>query len=478
MAGSSRVDNAPNQIARDAKHQWDRLCRRYLPVSHRSSIWRFSRRHKRGDPTQGWKLHVSATILSACDICRSIAPYLKTQRVLFKAPRSLRELEKLNTGVDYGFSQVGKFVTVFPPSTEAALKIARDLHRLTTKYRGPVIPYDKPFRNSSCVYYRYGSFAKSSVVVRGEKLAAIVGPHGRRIPDRRGPGSAVPPWLTDPFGAPRPRKRSITSLERDYRDFEALSQRGRGGVYRAVRISTRPKKSCIIKEGRRHGETDLLGRDGFNKIEREARFLTVNAGKVAGLPRVIARLRADNCFYLVVEDVTGRSLQSILASRKKISRRMLLIYCANMAQIVAEIHAAGWAWHDCKPEHFLCQAGGKLRPLDFEAACFIRKPDLCPSGTPGYFVPESKKRRPDPERADLYALGISLAQLLTRTPSPVRTAARFGGRTKIRGMPQHLIETIRSLLSAQPDRRPSARTVYQILQKLLRPDLTKSVKQV
>jgi hypothetical protein len=467
MARSSRVHNGPNQIARDAKRKWDRLCRRYLPVSHRSSIWRFSRKHERGDLTQGWKLHVSATILSACDIFRLVAPYLTQRRIMFKAPRSLRELEKLNTGIDYGFSQVGKFVTVFPPSTEAALKIARDLHRLIPKYRGPVIPYDKPFRNNSCVYYRYGSFAKSSVVVRGEKLAAVVGPHGRRIPDRRGPGSAVPPWLTDPFDPPRPRKKSLTSLEKDYRDFEALSQRGRGGVYRAVRISTRPKKSCIIKEGRWHGETDLLGRDGFDKVKREARFLKLNAGKVAGLPRVIARLRADNCFYVVMENVTGRSLQSILASRKKISRRTLLTYCANMARIVAEIHAAGWAWHDCKPEHFLCQAGGKLRPLDFEAACFIRKPDLCPSGTPGYFAPESKKRRPDPERADLYALGISLAQLLTRTPSPARAAARFGRREKIRGMPQQLIEIVRSLLSVEPDRRPPAEIVYQAFKKLL-----------
>jgi serine/threonine protein kinase len=39
----------------------------------------------------------------------------------------------------------------------------------------------------------------------------------------------------------------------------------------------------------------------------------------------------------------------------------MLNYCAQMAQIVADIHAAEWAWRDCKPANFLVDKNHKLR---------------------------------------------------------------------------------------------------------------------
>src|SRR5215472_11043444 len=100
-----------------AEREWQRLCSIYLPIRPRGSIWRFSRKRNRNDPSQGWKLHVSATIISACSIFRLIAPYLKQRNASFKGSKSLKELGKLNVGIFYGFSQVGKFVTIYPEST-------------------------------------------------------------------------------------------------------------------------------------------------------------------------------------------------------------------------------------------------------------------------------------------------------------------------------------------------------------------------
>src|SRR5262245_42283843 len=95
-----------------AQREWQRLCDTYLPIRSNRSIWRLSRKRNGDDPSQGWKLHVSATILSACSIFRAIAPYLKRRNISFKAPKSLAELQKINAGIFYPFSQVGKFVTV------------------------------------------------------------------------------------------------------------------------------------------------------------------------------------------------------------------------------------------------------------------------------------------------------------------------------------------------------------------------------
>src|SRR5437773_2729538 len=129
-------------IAHRHEKEWRRLCDTYLPVRPKQSIWWFSGRQKRSDPSQGWKLHVSATILSACTIFRLVAPYLTRRKVSFKAPKTLADLSKLNAGLDFGFSQIGKFISVYPPDTEAAVAIASDLARLTRGQPAPVIPYD------------------------------------------------------------------------------------------------------------------------------------------------------------------------------------------------------------------------------------------------------------------------------------------------------------------------------------------------
>lgn len=101
-------------LSESEEDRWQRFCASYLPVAPNDSVWRFSRAARAGDPDQGWKLHVSATILTANRVLGAVAPYLKSPGALFKAPRSLEELDKINSGLHYGYSQVGKFIAVYP----------------------------------------------------------------------------------------------------------------------------------------------------------------------------------------------------------------------------------------------------------------------------------------------------------------------------------------------------------------------------
>src|SRR5262249_8987130 len=154
-----------------------------------------------------------------------------------------------------------------------AVTIATRLDALAGNRPSPMVPYDNPLRDESCIYYRYGSFLENrKMTFRGRQVPAITGPDGKLMPDRRAPGAAVPPWLTDPFQAvrSRPVRLRTTPLETTYTNYEALVQRGKGGVYQAVDFSSTPSKPCIIKEGRRHGETDWVGLDGFDRIKWEA----------------------------------------------------------------------------------------------------------------------------------------------------------------------------------------------------------------
>jgi hypothetical protein len=467
---SSPIDSYLDALAVKAEREWQRLCNTYLTIQPRRSIWRFSRKLNRNDPSQGWKLHVSATILSACGIFRLIAPYLKQRNILFKATKSLAELAKLNSGVFYGFSQVGKFVTIYPQSTETAVAIASDLHALTGNQPAPIVPYDNPLRDNSCIHYRYGGFSPSlKVTFRGKSIPAVARPDGKLVPDFRKPGAAVPRWLTDPFRpvrAPATRE-SLTPLETTYTNYEALVQRGKGGVYRALDLSSTPQKPCVIREGRRHGETDWLGRDGFDRIKREAQFLKRTSPVIAALPRIITTFRANGCFYLVMEPIAGKSLQQVIASRERISTRRMLGYSANMARIVAEIHAAGWAWRDCKPTNFLCQRNHKLRAVDFEGVCRVDRENLQWWATPAYMPPKRKRNSGNLE-ADLYALGTSIMQLIARRNSPTKLTAPFKREIRKRKLPPPIVQVILRLRSPNPKTRRSARATQQALEELLR----------
>ena len=459
------MDHWLTASAHKAEREWQRLCDVYLPIQAKRSIWRCSRERNGTDPLQGWKLHVSATILTACPVFRLIAPYLKRCNILFKAPKSLAELHKLNSGIYYGFSQIGKFVTVYPQSVEAAAAIGSKLHALTAKFPAPMVPYDNALRTRSCVYYRYGSFSlRLKTTFRKKRVLAIARPDGTLVPDLREPRAAVPPWLTDPFHPVRSQAafEVATPLETDYTRYEALSQRGRGGIYQARDVSSVPAKICVIKEGRRHGETDWLGRDGFIRIRHEAQFL--KSTRIATVPRVMRTFRANGCYYLVMKRIPGKSLHQVLTSGHRMSTRRMLNYCAQMARIVADIHAAGWAWRDCKPTNFLVRKDHKLRALDFEGACRLEERNPPWGATPGYTPPRRAWNSGSAEAMDLYALGTSIMQLIVRTESLVNLATAFRRATKKRNLPLRLIKTIQSLRSPSPKKRSSARATQAVIE--------------
>lgn len=452
--------------------EWETLCARYLPVTKSTSIWRFSRHAADGDPEQGWKLHVAATVLSASRVLSKVGPLLAGVGVLFKAPNSLKELSNLNSGIHYGFSQVGKFITVYPRSTEEAVYLARELHRLTHRLPAPKVPFDLQFRPGSCVHYRYGAF-NSLVVERpdGSQSLAIRDQEGRLIPDLRAPGAAVPSWIEDPFPKTSWRPARADSLKSPLRttflSYEALSQRGRGGVYKALDLSTLPPRQCVLKEGRRHGETAWDGRDGHCRVRHEAQVLSALSLRGICTPAVYATFEVAKHFYLVTEFIEGDNLQTVLTrGRRRLSATQALRYGLQIADLLYRMHAAGWVWRDCKPLNLMLSKGGVLRPLDFEGACAVEMPDSLPWGTPGYAPAEWKEEARSGSRVpeDLYALGATLHQLLSgQTPSAAGIPAPIG--TLRRGVPPAIRAIIAALLDPDPRSRPGADTVSEVIKK-------------
>ena len=375
-------------------------------------------------PRQGWKLHLSATILSAGRLLRRAGPLLVARGVPFKGPSDLGFLDQLNAGLG-GFSQVGKCLTVYCRDTEEAVALAEALDAVTRGIPHPDVPFDLPYRQGSCVYYRYGAFDDRTMAAkRGRRVGAIVEPDGRVVPDRREPGFAVPAWMADPFAVPGADPPGIADspLAVDYRAFDVLQQRGKGGVYRALDLTVAPARLCVIKEGLRHGETDPEGRDGRWRVRHEGRVLRALRRAGIEVPAVIAEFDVGGGRYLVLEHVEGDTLAVVAGPDKTMAPARCAELVTGLQRLIADIHAAGWAWRDCKPENIVVTAGGDLRPIDFEGACRLDGPAAAPWSTPRYRAPLPSPGTPfDPVHEDLHALEVITAEMHAAaglTPAP------------------------------------------------------------
>ncbi|HEV7860416.1 MAG TPA: protein kinase [Pyrinomonadaceae bacterium] len=472
---SEKLDNQGwdhGTLFRSLCGRWRELCELYLPVKVRGSIWRYSRGLSRRDPEQGWKLHISTSAPTASTVLEKIAPCLSRCHLLYKVPVSLQELEKLNSGIYYGYCQVGKVITVYPQTTEEAVRLARALHRLTRDTPAPAVPFDLKFRPDGCLYYRYGSFSSlEKENADGTRTLAIRDPDGNLVADRRDAERAMPDWVTDPFPLkhpPRTKKVLETPLKKRFRAFCALSQRGKGGVYKALDLSASPPRFCILKEGRKNGETGLDGLDGYDRVKHEGRVLKALHSAGLGVPRLYSSFKGDQNYYLALEYIEGETLDKWLGKRKRrlaISRA--LHYGIEISNVVARIHLAGWVWRDCKLTNLMVTKQGEMRPLDFEGACPVDRPDPMPWGSPSYVPPEwcdqfrGQSRVPE----DLYALGVIMYLLLTGClpeASPLLPIEKLR-----RDVPPAITEIVMRLLDADPARRPCAGVAARRLQAAL-----------
>lgn len=412
-----------------------------IPVRH--GPWRYSRTLRSNEPVQGWKIHLSATVCSASQVFAFASSILRKHDVLFKVPDRLEVLAALNSGF-VGFSQIGKFLTAYSRSDAEAVALARELHAATRKLEGPHIPFDVRYRKNSIVYYRYGAFLNADEKDGGGTIVDSAGRIRRDVRDR---AHAVPRWRDDPFrqGGVRSHNASLPHpFGPDLLPIKAIMQRGKGAVYKALDLSVLPARFVIVKEGRRHGESNWLGVDGFAQIKHEGRVLRQLERAEVAVPAVLREFTRGQSRYLVLEMVRGRPLLARNDVQPgKSSWRCSLILLDRIGSALAAIHRAGYVWRDCKPEHIFFQ-GRETRFIDFEGACRIDQTDVQPWGSPNYIPPSCRKeisRRPGiPE--DDHALGVIAFQFGTGKfpPASSRSRAILYGRTKCPNLLREKIE--------------------------------------
>jgi eukaryotic-like serine/threonine-protein kinase len=210
------------------------------------------------------------------------------------------------------------------------------------------------------------------------------------------------------------------------------------GKYRVERVLGRGGMGIVVAA--RHEELDQLvaikfvleealdNEDAVQRFLREARAaVKLKSEHVA---RVLDVGKLDSgAPYMVMEFLEGNDLAKILETSDPIPPETAADWVHQACEAVAEAHAAGIVHRDLKPENlFLTRTVGtsqKIKVLDFgvskamsggasgELSGLTRTRAML--GSPLYMAPEQMRSSRDVDaRADIWALGVVLFQLLTR----------------------------------------------------------------
>ena len=241
----------------------------------------------------------------------------------------------------------------------------------------------------------------------------------------------------------------------NYRITAPLGAGGMGEVYRATDTKLGREVALKLLPDAFAADSERLAR-----FEREAKLLaSLNHPGIAHLYGFDAVPSGDGsrAHVLVMELVEGEDLAARL-SRGPIPPDEAIAIARQVAEALEEAHEKGIVHRDLKPANVKVTPEGKVKVLDFglakawsdEGAGTTSSADLSQSptlahtgtaaglilGTAAYMSPEQARGRAVDKRADIWAFGVLLYEMLT-------ARRLFGGET--------VSDTLASVLKTDPD---------------------------
>lgn len=148
-----------------------------------------------------------------------------------------------------------------------------------------------------------------------------------------------------------------------------------------------------------------------------------------------------SAFYLLYDWHAGETLQQLLDRKHRMPLNQAVGIATQAARALGRLHRLGVIHRDVKPANLHQGEDGVLRLLDLGVALSGREPEstrLLHAGTPSYMNPEQwgyhggaagESQEPADAGSDLFALGVTLYQLLTGGKLPYGEVLPYqGGR--------------------------------------------------
>ena len=255
-------------------------------------------------------------------------------------------------------------------------------------------------------------------------------------------------------------------------NYRICRELGRGAssiVYEAEHVGLGRRVALKVLDAER-----THSREFTTRFRREARALS--RLQHPNLVRVYDFGQAsDGRMYSAMELVEGETLRVLLEQGAQLSHRKVMRIGMQAARALAAAHRAGIVHRDIKPENLILTPAGELKLLDFGIAKTADELGESPHsdgeneagslgaltlfGTPEYMAPEQATGGRVDGRADIYALGCVLYELLSgRLPFSEDSDALVLD-AKLRGSP--------ASLRAQAPSRDIPRPVERLVMKAI-----------
>ncbi|MFC9248559.1 Stk1 family PASTA domain-containing Ser/Thr kinase [Streptomyces sp. NPDC057136] len=172
--------------------------------------------------------------------------------------------------------------------------------------------------------------------------------------------------------------------------------------------------------------------------------------------------------YLAMEYVAGCTLRDVLRERGALQPRAALDIMEPVLAALGAAHRAGFVHRDMKPENVLIGDDGRVKVADFglvRAVGTVTETTGSLLGTVSYLAPEQIEHGTADTRADVYACGVVLYEMLTGSkPHTGDTAAQViyqhlnenvpAPSAVVPGLPVELDALVASATARNPEVRP------------------------
>ena len=177
--------------------------------------------------------------------------------------------------------------------------------------------------------------------------------------------------------------------------------------YEEIRLVKQSEKSTVHLVREKAGEQILI-----RKILKGQRYIysTLKNCPHPYLPKIYEVILTNDSTTIMEEYVEGQSLGSA-----ELSEKQLIGAVKELCSVLEFLHGKDIIHRDIKPSNIILAKDGHIRLIDFDAARMPKEDleqDTRLLGTRGYAPPEQYGFSQTDERADIYALGITLKTLM------------------------------------------------------------------
>ncbi|MGQ9908838.1 MAG: protein kinase domain-containing protein [Candidatus Flexifilum sp.] len=269
--------------------------------------------------------------------------------------------------------------------------------------------------------------------------------------------------------------RANAVLHNRYKITGVLGGGGMGTVYQARDLNFgEVTKLVAIKEMQTIANDNALRQSMLKTFRREANLLAMLSHPA--IPKIFDFFDISDRAYLVMEYINGSDLELLLSKTKELPIDKLIDWAIDLCDVLDYLHSQKpdpIVFRDMKPSNVMIDNLGRVRLIDFGIAkAFISGVKNTMIGTEGYSAPEQYKGDVSPQ-SDIYSLGATLHQLLTRKDPRLEPPFSFHERPIPQynpNAPEGLVQIVEKALAYNAvDRWKSCYEMKQALEELRRP---------